>query len=254
MDLSARSPLLDSFKRGDAPPDARLAAARGGLAARGTEQLEMLTVLVSDVDAGVADAARSTIEGLHPAAVAACLARQGVSAETKAFFASRGIVPGLPDESDDAPLVEQDDEIEPPPADEREGSTLQRIAALNVAKRIAVAMKGTREERAILIRDPNRIVAAAVLSSPKMTETEIAGIARMANVSEDVLRTIANNRSWLKNYQVALGLAKNPKTPVALSLNLLGRLTEKDLRLISTDRNVPDVLRVSARKKIVIDK
>ena len=138
------------------------------------------------------------------------------------------------------------------PVEEREDSTLQRIAGMNVAKRIALAMKGTREERAILIRDPNRIVTAAVLSSPKMTETEIAAIARMANVSEDVLRTICNNRAWLKNSAVALSLVKTPKTPVALSMNLLARLNDKDLRMMSTDRNIPDALRVTARKKAVI--
>jgi hypothetical protein len=37
-------------------------------------------------------------------------------------------------------------------------------------------------------------------------------------------------------------------------MNLLSRLTERDLRTLSTDRNIPDVLRVTARKKIVIDK
>ena len=84
---------------------------------------------------------------------------------------------------------------------------------MSVARRIALAMKGTREERAILIRDPNRIVTAAVLSSPKMNDTEVAAIAKMQNVSEDVLRTIANNRAWLKNYSVVLAVVKNPKTP-----------------------------------------
>jgi hypothetical protein len=104
-------------------------------------------------------------------------------------------------------------------------------------------MKGNREERAILIRDPNRIVTAAVLSSPKMNDTEVASIAKMQNVSEDVLRTIAHNRAWLKNYSVVLAVVKNPKTPVALSMNLMARLSEKDLKLLSTDRNVPDALR-----------
>ena len=65
---------------------------------------------------------------------------------------------------------------------------------------------------------------------------------------------IASTRAWMKNYQVVLALAKNPKTPVAISMNLLARLSERDLRQLSSDRNVPDVLRVTARKKIVIDK
>jgi hypothetical protein len=41
---------------------------------------------------------------------------------------------------------------------------------------------------------------------------------------------------------------------VAVSMNFLARLSDKDLRNLSTNRNVPDVLRVSARKRVVIDK
>jgi hypothetical protein len=74
----------------------------------------------------------------------------------------------------------------------------------------------------------------------------------MANVSEDILRVIGATRAWVKNYGVTLGLAKNPKTPLALSLTLLHRLNDRDLRAISIDRNVPDPLRIAARKKIVL--
>jgi hypothetical protein len=115
-------------------------------------------------------------------------------------------------------------------------------------------MKGSREERAILIRDPNKIVAVAVLSSPKMTETEIENVAKMASISDEILRIIANNRAWTKRYGVIVALARNPKTPVAISMNLLARLTDKDLRAISADRNVPEVLRITARQKIVLNR
>jgi hypothetical protein len=121
-----------------------------------------------------------------------------------------------------------------------------------VAQRITLAMKGSREERAVLIRDANKIVAAAVLSSPKLTETEVESIAKMASVSEDVLRIISNTRSWMKRYGVMAALTRNPKTPIAISMNLLPRLTEKDVRAISADRNVPEVLRITARQKIVL--
>ena len=255
MDIGTRTPLLDAFKRGDAARDIRMLAATGGLAPRAFEQVELLLLLRGDDDPEVATTAEKTLQGLDRDGVAAFLARQEASAEAKAYFETRGIAPGAtPSGEDDPPLVDTSVEEPPPPSDEREESTLQRIAGLSVAKRIAVAMKGTREERAILIRDPNRIVTSAVLSSPKMTDTEVAGIARMANVSEDVLRTICHNRAWLKNYSVALSLVKNPKTPVALSMNLMVRLNDKDLRTLSTDRNVPDVLRVMARKKLVLDK
>jgi len=97
-------------------------------------------------------------------------------------------------------------------------------------------------------------ISWAAGEEPAKKASEIEGIAKMANVSEEVLRIISMNRGWMKNYPVVLGLTKNPKTPVAVSMNLLSRLNERDLRHISTDRNVPDVLRVTARKKLVMDK
>jgi len=124
------------------------------------------------------------------------------------------------------------------------------LASLSVMQRMKLAMRGTREQRAQLIRDPNRLVAAAVLSSPKLTENEVEGFARMANVTEEVLRVIGANRAWVKNYAVALNLVRNPKSPVALSLQLLNRLTEKDVKMLTSDRNVPEPLRIAARKKI----
>jgi hypothetical protein len=105
--------------------------------------------------------------------------------------------------------------------------------------------------RAILIRDPNKMIATAVLSSPKVTDQEAASFARMASVSEDVLRAIGNNRAWMKNYNVVLGLTRNPKTPLAMSLNLLGRLQDRDVTAVSVDRNVPEPLRIAARKKVL---
>jgi len=72
-------------------------------------------------------------------------------------------------------------------------------------------------------------------------------------VSEEALRTIGRTRAWMKNYGVVAGLARNPKTPVALSMNLLARLTGKDLKAIATDRNVPDVVRQAARRKLKAD-
>jgi len=112
-------------------------------------------------------------------------------------------------------------------------------------------MKGTREQRAQLIRDSNRLVASAVLSSPKLTESEVESFAKMANVTEEVIRVIAANRTWTKNYGVVLGLAKNPKTPAGISMQLLHRLNEKDIKMLGVDRNVPEVLRLAARKMMV---
>jgi len=124
------------------------------------------------------------------------------------------------------------------------------LSSLPVLQRMKLAMKGTREQRAALVRDTNRLVAAAVLSSPKLTEAEVEAFTKMGNVSEDVLRTIGMNRSWGKNYAIAAGLCRNPKTPLAISSRLIHRLNERDLKMLSIDRNVPEALRGIARKNL----
>jgi hypothetical protein len=122
------------------------------------------------------------------------------------------------------------------------------VSSLPIAERLKLATKGTREQRAQLIRDANRIVATAVLTSPKLTEAEVEAFAKMGNVSEDVLRIIGTNRSWLKNYSVVHAVTRNPKTPPAISMQLMHRLTEKDIKMLSTDRNIPEALRLAARR------
>ena len=258
MEAGYRTPLLDFFRRGEVARDIRLLAAQGALAPRAHEQLGLLMLLVGDQDPEIARAADSTLQSIPRDSLAAFLARPDVSEDVRSFFWARGIEPAAVASGDpDTPMFDTAPEPEPEPEPataEEKASTVLRIAGLGVAQKMALAMKGTREERAILIRDPNKIVAVAVLSSPKVTEQEIASIARMPNVSDEILRMIANTRAWIKNYDVVLGLTKNAKTPLAISMNLLSRLNDKDLRMLSQDRNIPDVLRITARKKVVIEK
>lgn len=253
MDPGFRTPLLDFFRRGEVASDVRLLAAQGVLAPRAHEQLGLLMLLVDDPVPEIARAAEATLASLPREPLAAFLARSDVSREMRSFFAARGIEPAVGAAASDAPLVDAAPELEAA-RDEDERTTFQRIAAMSVAERVSLAMKGTREERAILIRDSNKLVAVAVLSSPKLSESEVESIARMANVSEEILRLIAQNRVWTKNYAVVAALAKNPKTPVPIAMNLLARLNDRDLRGLSTDRNVADIVRITARQKLVITK
>lgn len=127
-------------------------------------------------------------------------------------------------------------------------SAVQKIYRLNTAEKLLTALKGTREERAILIRDPNRLVASAVLGSPKMTEAEIEAFSAMKNVSDQVLREIGNHREWTKRYAVINNLVRNPRTPIGIALNLVPRLNPRDVKGIAVDRNVPEAVRKHAQK------
>lgn len=248
MDPGFRSPLIDFFRRGEVARDVRLLAAEGALAPRAHEQLALLILLADDPDPEVARSAVTTIGNLPEAPLKAFLARSDVPDEMRAFFGLQGIEPaGTPAADADEPLLDLLAEV-PEVDEDKAGQESKVLSTLSVLDRMKLAMKGTREQRAQLIRDSNKLVAAAVLSSPKLSETEVEAFAKMANVSEETLRVISMNRSWMKSYGVAIGLARNPKTPPAISMHLLHRLNERDVKMLSMDRNVPESLRLAARK------
>ncbi len=124
----------------------------------------------------------------------------------------------------------------------------QKLAFMTVVQRLTLALKGGREERMLLIRDPNKLVQKSVLQSPRLTENEVESFAAMANLSAEVLRTISLNRLFMKNYTVAKNLVFNPKTPMDVSLHLYPRLNVTDLAKLAANKNVPDVVRSMAQK------
>jgi hypothetical protein len=127
-------------------------------------------------------------------------------------------------------------------------SPIQKIARLNVGGRVQLAMKGSKDERAILIRDGARIVSSAVLESPKLTESEVDAFAALKNIGESVLRIIGTKRKFLKRYNVVRILCMNPKTPIDVSLSLIPRLTTNDLKNLTKNRDVSDTVAKAAVK------
>jgi hypothetical protein len=162
------------------------------------------------------------------------------------------------------PTIEEPEEEPPPPANDAEAvarylgaeeqqdtekvSAVQRLYRQNTAQRMISALKGTREDRAILVRDPNRLVSSAVLGSPKLTDVEIESFAGMRSLSDEVLRRIGNHKEWTKRYGVISNLVKNPRTPLGISIGLVSRLNPRDIKGLAVDRNVPEVIRKQAQK------
>jgi hypothetical protein len=255
MDPGVRSILVDYFRRGEAARDVRLIAALGIMAPRAHEQVALLVLLADDPEAEIAATAARTLDALPLEPLRAFLARTDVSAEIRQFFSRRGVEPA-PTAAEDSsePLLE----TTAVPADgeaaagkDESSDDPKVLSSLSIVERMKLAMKGTREQRAQLVRDSNRMVATAVLASPKLTEAEVEAFTKMGNVSEEVLRIIGTNRSWLKNYGVMLGLVKNPKTPPGMSMQLINRLNERDVKMLAVDRNIPEALRLVARKLTV---
>lgn len=131
---------------------------------------------------------------------------------------------------------------------EQRATLLQRLAGMRVVERVQLALKGNREERMALIRDPCKVVQRAVLQSSRLTDREVETFASMASLTDDVLRIIANNRKFRRNYSVVMNLINNPKTPTDITLHMLPNITATDLKKLTANRNVSETLRSAAAR------
>jgi hypothetical protein len=131
---------------------------------------------------------------------------------------------------------------------EQRATLLQRLAGMRVVERVQMGLKGNREERMALIRDPCKVVQRAVLTSSRLTDREVETFAAMASLSDEVLRMIAMNRKFQRNYAVVRNLMNNPKTPLDLTLHMLPSITAPDLKKLATNKNISDPLRTAAMR------
>jgi hypothetical protein len=165
-----------------------------------------------------------------------------VAAETARATSPPGEDEGKPGEPEAAPGKEE--------KEKKRETLLEKIGRMSAVEKIKAALTGNQETRLLLVRDSNKIVARSVLQSPKLSDGEMEAYASMKNVSEEVLRLIAMNRAFIKKYVVARALLNNPRAPIDVTLSLLPRMNEKDLKGLSLNRNVPEVIRSLALKTI----
>jgi hypothetical protein len=147
---------------------------------------------------------------------------------------------------DEAALAEAAAEAEPDAA--RRVTLLQRLAKMTVAQRVQFAIKGGSEARRTLIRDSNKVVQRAVLQSPRLTDQEVEAFAAMSSLTDEILRMIAGNRNFRKNYTVVRNLLNNPKTPLDVTMHMLPLINAVDLKRLCTNKNIPETLRATAVK------
>jgi hypothetical protein len=134
--------------------------------------------------------------------------------------------------------------------DAKKMTLLQKIGQMTPSEKIKTALTGNMEERLLLIRDSNKLVARAVLGSPKLTDQEIENIASMKNVTEEVLRLISMNRKFMRTYAVVRQLINNPRTPIDVGMSLLHRINDRDLKGLMLNKNIAEVVRGMALKMI----
>ncbi len=241
------SPLLTLFRLGNIPLEVRDLAARGGLTCDTTDQLGLLLFLLDDPDPAVSTLASQTFDAIPragsgrfsrvPKRHRSCGRCSRIAVSNRVRCRRQTMPPPL------VPLTD----TEPEPESETEPSP-QMLASLPVIDKIKLGLRGTRDQRIVLVRDPNKVVAVAVMGSPKLNPTEVEIFARMTSVQEEVLRIIGTSRRWVKYYPIAAALVANAKTPLGIAMGLVKRLNERDLKVVARDRNVSDGIRAAARK------
>jgi hypothetical protein len=148
-----------------------------------------------------------------------------------------------------APAPGESGPVAPPEEKARKSSvSFTKFDELKIFEKIRLATVGNAYCRQVLIRDSNRLVAMSVIRSPSISDMEVVAAASNRALCDDVIRYIANNREFTKDYTVKQALVNNPKCPLASSLRLLNFLRPDDLKALSRSRNVPGALATAAKK------
>ncbi|MBX7144984.1 MAG: hypothetical protein K1X79_11070 [Oligoflexia bacterium] len=124
------------------------------------------------------------------------------------------------------------------------------IAEMGVPQKIKLALFGNAVCRAILIMDGSRMIQQFVLKNPKLQGIEVEAFARNPNMSETVLRSIAESKVWMKNYSIKLSIVSNPRTPGDVALKWLRYLQDADIKKIARSKNLPQLVVNTAKKRL----
>ncbi|MEM9692325.1 MAG: hypothetical protein AAGA56_07260 [Myxococcota bacterium] len=170
--------------------------------------------------------------------------------EDEMFWEQDELAQELTDAREEDAFVETDEVTGEEELKDKFVPLFQRMAEMSVSEKIRRAMLGTKEERMMLIREQNKVVASAAARSPLLQEPEVVLISRNRGITEDVLRIISMTPEWLKSYQVKRNLVQNAKTPIAIAMKLVVQLREADLRRLSKSKNVSAAVQMAARRHL----
>lgn len=129
-------------------------------------------------------------------------------------------------------------------------SLYAQVLSMNVPEKIKLALRGNKNARTLLINDPNKVIRRLVLQNPRITDAEIAGLARNKGTDDELIRMIGLRADWMRFYAVRHGLVTNPRTPLPLALKLLPTLTHRDVAALAKSRNVASAIAAQAKRLV----
>lgn len=151
---------------------------------------------------------------------------------------------------EEAPAAKQDPpiEAEAEPDPEELLSKTQRLRTLTPNHKKKLAISGGREEREILMRDPDEDIHIWVLKNPELELDEVVGYSCLEALSQDALNFLLHNRRWGTSPEVALNLALNPRIPPEAIPNLLTVLPAETLKTLVGVQGIRHLVSRQARR------
>lgn len=124
-----------------------------------------------------------------------------------------------------------------------------QMARMSFAEKVQLALHGSRDDRAAVLRDQNRQLHPFVLRSSSVTPEEIAAWAANPQMSPDFLKQIAERKEWISRPAIAVALARNPKAPAEVAVRAVDFVPLETLRQLAKGAGaLPHVVQAARRK------
>ena len=126
---------------------------------------------------------------------------------------------------------------------------VKRIQALSLPQKVRLAEDGELLQRTLLFRMYGKLVFDGLLRNPRLTEMEVAKLAKLGTLSVPLLQIIARKTEWLRTERIRNALLGNPRTPQAILQKIVSMISRQDLRLLIQRRDFSPMAQAALREQ-----
>ena len=137
-----------------------------------------------------------------------------------------------------------------PPAGAASLSDWDRLRGMSRTEKLLYAPRADRNERLVLVQDPDPQVLYALLKNPRLTVDEVVRVAKSAYLTYQTAELILKSTQWAASLEVRTALVHNPKTPPTFALRILPTLPEAEIKAIARGAATSMALKQAALKRL----
>ena len=129
-------------------------------------------------------------------------------------------------------------------------SDWDRLRGMSRTAKLLHAPRADRNDRLVLVQDPDPQVLYALLKNPRLTVDEVVRVAKSAYVTYQTAELILKTTQWAANVEVRTALVHNAKTPPTFALRILPTLPEAEVKAIARGAATSMALKQAALKRL----